>query len=163
MNPLYVKGCLIFLYTINQYKKLETINLTTNAFFLEDTIPLFQKIKAGSINISLDSLKRDVFYQITRRDDFDRVWKNIEKILATDLNVKLNMVVLKGINDNEIADFARLAESNHVEVRFIEQMPFNGGHFSNDTMSAEGIINTLQNAYPNMVEHLKLRSTARIF
>ena len=103
------------------------------------------------------------FYQITRRDDFERVWNNIEKILLTDLNVKLNMVVLKGINDNEIVDFARLAKNNNIEVRFIEQMPFNGGHFSNDILSAEGIINTLRDAFPEMVEHLKMKSTARIF
>lgn len=162
-EPFVRKGLPDFLSRINQYKKLETINLTTNAYFIEDTIPLFQKIKSGSINISLDSLKRDVFYQITRRDDFERVWNSIEKILLTDLNVKLNMVVLKGINDNEIVDFAMLAKNNNVEVRFIEQMPFNGGHFSNDTLSAEGIISTLQDAFPKMVEHLKMQSTARIF
>ena len=162
-EPFVRKGLPDFLSRINQYKKLETINLTTNAYFIEDTIPLFQKIKSGSINISLDSLKRDVFYQITRRDDFERVWNSIEKILLTDLNVKLNMVVLKGINDNEIVDFAMLAKNNNVEVRFIEQMPFNGGHFSNDTLSAEGIINTLHNAFPEMVEHLKMQSPARIF
>ena len=162
-EPFVRKSLPDFLTRINQYKKLETINLTTNAYFIEDTIPVFQKIKSGSINISLDSLKRDVFYQITRRDDFGRVWNNIEKILATDLNVKLNMVVLKGINDNEITDFARLAKNNKVEVRFIEQMPFNGGYFSNDTLSAEGIINTLRDAFPEMVEHLKMKSTARIF
>ncbi len=162
-EPFVRKGLPEFISRINAYKKLETINLTTNAYFIEKTIPLFQKIKSGSINISLDSLKRDVFFKITRRNDFERVWHNIEKILLTDLNVKLNMVVLKGINDNEIVDFAALAKNNKVEVRFIEQMPFNGGHFSNDTISAEDIINTLQNAFPNLVEHLTVKSTARIF
>jgi cyclic pyranopterin phosphate synthase len=162
-EPFVRKGLPDFLTRINQYEKLETINLTTNAYFLEDTIPLFQKIKSGSINISLDSLKRDVFYKITRRDDFERVWNNIDKILLTDLNVKLNMVVLKGVNDNEIVDFAMLAKSNKVEVRFIEQMSFNGGCFSNEIYSAEEIISTLQNFFPEMIEHLKMSSTARIF
>jgi cyclic pyranopterin phosphate synthase len=162
-EPFVRKGLPDFLTRINQYEKLETINLTTNAYFLEDTIPLFQKIKSGSINISLDSLKRDVFYKITRRDDFERVWNSIDKILLTDLNVKLNMVVLKGVNDNEIVDFAMLAKSNKVEVRFIEQMPFNGGHFSNDILSVEEIISTLQNTFPEMVEYFKISSTARIF
>jgi molybdenum cofactor biosynthesis protein A len=162
-EPFVRKGLADFLTRINQYEKLETINLTTNAYFLEDTIPLFQIIKSGSINISLDSLKREVFYKITRRDDFERVWNSIEKILLTDLNVKLNMVVLKGVNDNEIVDFAMLAKKNKIEVRFIEQMPFNGGLFSNEIHTAEEIINTLQNSFPEMIEHLKMSSTARIF
>jgi molybdenum cofactor biosynthesis protein A len=162
-EPFVRKGLPGFLTRINQYKKLETINLTTNAYFLEDTIPLFQMIKSGSINISLDSLKRDVFFKITRRDDFERVWYNIEKILLTDLNVKLNMVVLKGVNDNEIIDFAMLAKKNKVEVRFIEQMPFNGGLFPNEIHTAEEIICTLQNSFPEMIEHQKMSSTARIF
>ncbi|WP_228375695.1 MULTISPECIES: GTP 3',8-cyclase MoaA [Methylomonas] len=162
-EPFVRKGLPEFLIKINQYEKLESINLTTNAYFTEDAVQLFQKIKMDSINISLDSLNREVFYKITRRDDFEKVWSNIKKFLLTDLTVKLNMVVIKGINDNEIVDFAELAKNSKVEIRFIEQMPFNGGHFSNDILSAEEIILILQNAYPSMMEFFKMSSTARIF
>ncbi len=162
-EPFVRKGLPDFLTKINQYEKLETINLTTNAYFIENTIELFQKIKIGSVNISLDSLKPDVFYKITRRDDFERVRNSIDKILLTDLNIKLNMVVLKGVNDNEIVDFAMLANKYKVEVRFIEQMSFNGGGFSDEIYSADEIIGTLQKFFPEMVEHPQMRSTARLF
>ena len=162
-EPFVRKGLSEFLIKINQHDKLQSINLTTNAYFTEDAIPLLQKIKIDSINISLDSLNREVFYKITRRDDFEKVWSNIEKFMQTNLTIKLNMVVIKGVNDNEIVEFSELAKKNKIEVRFIEQMPFNGGHFSNDILSAEEIIVILQNAYPGMVEYSKMSSTARIF
>lgn len=162
-EPFVRKGLPDFLSRINRHEKLESISLTTNACFIEDSLPVLQNMKPGSINISLDSLKPEVFHQITRRDDFERVWGNIEKILPTRLTVKLNMVVLKSINDNEIVDFALLAKNHELEVRFIEQMPFNGGHFANDTFSAKEIVKTLRKAFPEMVEHLQTNSTARIF
>jgi len=162
-EPFVRKGLSEFLIRINQFDKLKSINLTTNAYFMEDAISLFQKIKIDNINISLDSLDREIFYKITRRDDFEKVWGNIEKLLLTDLAIKINMVVIKGVNDSEIVEFSELAKNNKVEIRFIEQMPFNGGCFSSDILSAEEIIAILQNAYPRMMEYFKSSSTARIF
>jgi cyclic pyranopterin phosphate synthase len=80
------------------------------------------------INISLDSLRRERFCQITRRDDFERVWKGIEEALSVGLSpIKLNMVAIQGLNDDEIESFARLTLRLPLTVRYIEYMPSGNG------------------------------------
>lgn len=78
-----------------------------------------------SVNISLDSLNRSTFAKLTRRDDFERVMASIESALAAGFApLKLNVVVIPGVNDHELVDFVELTRHRHVNVRFIEHMPF---------------------------------------
>ncbi|WP_324716646.1 GTP 3',8-cyclase MoaA [Carboxydochorda subterranea] len=105
---------------------LHSISMTTNGYFLP---PLAQELRqAGltSVNISLDTLRRDRFLKITGRDYFDRVMEGIEAADAAGLPVKINAVVMRDFNDDEIGDFSRWAAETGHAVRFIEFMPLDG-------------------------------------
>jgi len=162
-EPFVRKGLLEFLKRVNKSEGIDSINITTNAVFIGDIISDLEQIKIGSLNISLDSLQRDKFFKITRRDEFKIVIENIDKALKSTIPVKLNMVVLAGINDDEILTFSRLAKDNLIEVRFIEQMPFSGGPASESIISADQILYILRQHYPLLYEQSLPKSTARIF
>ena len=91
-------------------------------------------IAAGlkNINISLDTFDAERFKKIARRDGFTRVWANIQQALQRGLRVKVNMVVMRGVNDDEILRFVELTRDHDVHVRFIEFMPFAGNHWGRD-------------------------------
>ena len=81
------------------------------------------------VNVSLDSLQRDRFIELTRRDELDHVLDGIDAALEVGFDpVKVNVVCMEGVNDDEIVDFARFGRERGVEVRFIEFMPLDGGH-----------------------------------
>ncbi|MCD2257742.1 GTP 3',8-cyclase MoaA [Psychroserpens luteolus] len=100
--------------------------LTTNAVNLERHIETLKNCHIKNINVSLDSLNAEKFKEITRRDYFDKVYNNILSLVAEGFNVKINAVLIKGFNDNEIIDFIELTKTLPVTVRFIEFMPFDG-------------------------------------
>jgi len=162
-EPFVRKGLLGFLKRVNKFEEINSINITTNALFFGDIISDLEQLKIGSLNISLDSLQKDKFFKITRRDEFGIVIENIDKAIKSTIPVKLNMVVLAGINDDEILSFARIAKDNLIEVRFIEQMPFSGGPDTESIISADHIIDILQRQYPLLYEQSLPNSTARIF
>ncbi len=162
-EPFVRKGLLEFLKRVNKFEGINSINITTNAVFIGDIISDLEQLKIGSLNISLDSLKKDRFFEVTRRDEFDIVIENIDKAIKSTIPVKLNMVVLAGINDDEVLSFALLAKDNFIEVRFIEQMPFSGGPASESIISANQILGILRQQYPLLYEQSLPNSTARIF
>jgi len=162
-EPFVRKGLLEFLKRVNKFEEINSINITTNAVFIGDIISDLEGLKIGSLNISLDSLQKDRFFRITRRNEFDIVTENIDKAIRSTIPVKLNMVVIAGINDDEILSFSRLAKEKRIEVRFIEQMPFSGGPASESIMSADQILDILRQQYPLLYEQSLPNSTARIF
>ena len=105
---------------------LKEIHLTTNGTLTYERIPQLKKIGISSINLSLDSLDKDRFYHITRRDEFDKVYHTFHRLLEFDIPTKINMVVMEGRNEQDVIPMAYLAEKHPVSVRFIEEMPFNG-------------------------------------
>ncbi|MFW6147769.1 MAG: GTP 3',8-cyclase MoaA [Thermodesulfobacteriota bacterium] len=123
-EPLVRKDIGDFIPMLTSIDGLEDISLTTNGVLLKENLGMLKYAGITRINISLDSLKRLNFKYITRFDYFNRVWEGIE--MARDMGfspLKLNMVVMRGINDNEILDFGRLALEQPFHVRFIECMP----------------------------------------
>ena len=123
-EPLVRKGVYDFLEQLADMDGLRDIALTTNGVSLKDNI---EKIKAAGIkriNISLDTLSRNKYKEITGHDKFDQVWEGIELAHKNGFDpIKLNMVALSGVNDDELADFARLSFSYPFHIRFIEYMP----------------------------------------
>lgn len=105
---------------------IDKIAITTNGVLTESFLPELQRLGINSINLSLDTLDRNKFHQITRRDDFDKVWSTFNKMLDMGFKVKINTVVMEGKNTEDILSLAGLAEKYPVDVRFIEEMPFNG-------------------------------------
>jgi cyclic pyranopterin phosphate synthase len=108
------------------------LTLTTNAIRLHDFIDVLKEAKIKSINVSLDTLQPDKFLLTTKRDLFHQVRGNIELLLHHGFNVKINMVVMKGFNDDEINDFIAWTMHNPVQIRFIEFMPFSGNQWSSN-------------------------------
>src|SRR5438309_5097923 len=110
------------------------ITMTTNGVLLRQKAKLLKEAGLKRVNISLDTLNLDRFQEIARREAFDRTMDGIAAAEEAGLSpIKLNMVVMKGHNDDEVVDFARLARERGYEVRFIEFMPLDGdGIWRND-------------------------------
>jgi len=106
--------------------------ITTNGVRIHEMLEELLAANIKAINISLDTLQADKFLKITRRDLYHRVRSNIELLLQNNIRVKINVVVMKGLNDNEILDFIALTKHNNIEVRFIEFMPFSGNHWTSN-------------------------------
>ena len=124
------------------------LTLTTNGTRLHDFIDVLKEANIKSVNISLDTLQPEKFLLITRRDQFQRVRSNIELLLHHQFHVKINMVVMKGFNDDEINDFIEWTMHNPVDVRFIEFMPFSGNRWtSNKVVSLHDILSIINTKY----------------
>jgi GTP 3',8-cyclase len=107
-----------------------SLTLTTNAVYADQFIPDFKKAGVRSLNVSLDTLDKTRFIEMTKRDHFDTTVKNIRLLLSEGFVVKINIVVLNGVNDHEVNDFVSLTLDNpNLHVRFIEFMPFNGNQW----------------------------------
>ncbi len=130
-EPLVRKGVYAFLNQLTQLKGLRDVSLTTNGILLKDHIEKIKSAGVKRLNISLDSLSRQKFQKITGQDGFPQVWEGIALARKAGFGpIKLNMVVLKGINDDELLDFAKLSLTNPYHVRFIEYMPIGRTRFA---------------------------------
>lgn len=104
---------------------LKCLSMTTNALLLKRYAEEILESGISHLNISLDSLRKDRFKKITGRDSFDTVISGIQKALSLNFDsIKLNVVVISGVNDDEIIDFLNYFENERINVRFIEFMPF---------------------------------------
>jgi len=126
-EPLVRKN---FAYLIEELSKLPvTLKLTTNGILLDKYFDLFERIGLKKINISLDSLDQAKALYMTKRDYFPRIMANIEEALKRGFQIKLNIVLIKGVNDAEIKDFVALTRDKNINVKFIEFMPFKGNQW----------------------------------
>ncbi len=124
------------------------LTLTTNATRLHDFVGVIAKAKIKSLNISLDTLDADKFNIITRRDGFGKVMDNIHLMLSRNIIVKINVVVMKGLNDGEILDFIAWTKDLPVQVRFIEFMPFDGNRWtSNQVFTWKDMLEQIETKY----------------
>jgi cyclic pyranopterin phosphate synthase len=127
-EPLIRKGIVDFISRLSQVETVKDLSLTTNGILLKDLARDLKEAGLKRINISLDSLRKERFFQITRKDAFERVWAGIEESLNVGLSpIKINMVAIKGLNDDEIEAFARLTLHLPLTVRYIEYMPSGNG------------------------------------
>lgn len=136
-EPLVRKGIVEFISRLSKIEEIKDLSLTTNGILLKDFAYELKRAGLKRVNISLDSLKRERFLEITGRDGFERVWDGILEALKVDLSpIKINMVAIKGVNDDEIESFARLTIDLPLVVRYIEYMPSGNG----DNWSEENIL-----------------------
>lgn len=110
------------------------LSITTNGTRVELFLDQLQAAGIKSINISLDSLQREKFQLMTGRDLFQKVQENIAALMQRGFNIKLNVVVVKGLNDQEIMDFVKLTKDQQITVRFIEFMPFDGNKWNSEKL-----------------------------
>lgn len=124
------------------------LTLTTNATRLHDFMGVLKEANVHSLNISLDTLQPEKFNLITRRDQFSRVFDNIHLLIKNNFTVKVNVVVMKGLNDAEINDFIEWTKDTEVHVRFIEFMPFDSNRWtSNKVFTWKEIIDVIEKKY----------------
>lgn len=138
--------------------------ITTNGTRINEM--LLTLISAGikTVNISLDTLQPEKFMLITRRDVFHQVRSNIELLLQHKIAVKINMVVMKGLNDKEIPDFIAWTKHNPIQVRFIEFMPFSGNKWTSNKMcSLDEILRAIEQDYEVMPVKAEANDTAKSF
>jgi cyclic pyranopterin phosphate synthase len=148
-EPFSRKSFTDFLHSAREIISHGTLHITTNGVLVSDYIPQLISSKIDSINISLDTLKSERFYHITGYDGLNRVLNSIDLLVRNNIPIKINTVVLKGINDDEICEIAEFARDNPIEVRFIEKMPFNGGIDDKEQyINYDNILNILLNRYP---------------
>ena len=124
-EPFVRPGLMDFLQELAKIQNLE-ICLTTNGVLLENHLDSLLNLGIRNVNLSLDSLDSERFFKITRRNDFDQVYRNLMRMIEANFIVKLNAVVMHGMNETDILPLVNFTEKHPVSVRFIEEMPFNG-------------------------------------
>jgi molybdenum cofactor biosynthesis protein A len=151
-EPFLRKGMPDFLERLSRIEGLKKLNITTNGTLTYDLVPHLKKIGITSVNLSLDSLDPDRFFEITRRDSFPKVMETFDHLLAHGISTKINAVVMNGRNIEDIVPLVELARKNPVGVRFIEEMPFNGAgaHEQQGLWDYVKILEHIKKHYPEL-------------
>ncbi len=149
-EPFVRKDLIQFLTSVSENEAISKLSITTNGILTGHYLRALKTIGIQQINLSLDSLDPQNFKKITRRDEFENVMNTFHQMLEMGFKVKLNAVIMDRINDHEIVDLAKLALEHPVSVRFIEEMPFNGGRVTPKTIKWNhgAIFNELNKAFP---------------
>ena len=151
-EPFLRKGMYEFLQTIANIDGISDLHITTNGTLTKGRVKDFEKIGIKSVNLSLDSVDKDRFFQITRRDEFDTVMNTLHELIEYGIETKINCVVMQGQNIQDILPMVRLTENYPVSVRFIEEMPFNGSgdHPSTLFWTSEQTVKHIKASYPSL-------------
>lgn len=129
---------------------LESVGITTNGLMLTRQLVGLQRAGLDALNISLDTLKAAKYEQISRRKGWERVIAGIDLAIQLGYKPKVNCVLMKGFNDDEMCDFVAMTEDRHVDVRFIEYMPFSGNRWDTSTMVPfRDALATIRGRYPD--------------
>ena len=112
------------------------LSISTNAILVDQFIDVFKNVGIKQVNISLDTLDAEEFFQMTKRAYFEKIMSNIKLLLENNFKVKINCVVLKDKNEKAILDFISWTENTDLDVRFIEFMPFQGNSWKKDAVYA---------------------------
>lgn len=141
-EPLVREGIVDFIKKLREIKKLKDISLTTNGFFLSEYAEKLKDAGLNRVNISLDSLQEEKYKKITRGGSLEKALKGINSALKAGLlPIKINTVLIRGINDDEVEDFVRLTLGRPLNIRFIEFMP-----------SGEEVINEFEDKFISVQE-----------
>jgi cyclic pyranopterin phosphate synthase len=146
---------------------LRDLSLTTNGYLLERDARALADAGMKRLNVSIDSLQRDRFFQMTRRDALPRVLRGLEAAAAEPRfgPIKVNAVALRGFTEEEALPFARLARDRGFEVRFIEFMPLDGdcAWTADQVLTGEQLRAIIHAEYPLVEEPREPSATARVF
>ncbi|HEY5327999.1 MAG TPA: GTP 3',8-cyclase MoaA [Mucilaginibacter sp.] len=128
-EPFVRKDIMQFLSALSKLNGVKDLAITTNGVLTAPYVPELKKMGVGSVNLSLDTLDAGRFFTITGRDEFSNVMATLDELLKHDIEVKINAVVMDSKNVQDIIPLVELTKDLPVNVRFIEEMPFNGdGH-----------------------------------
>lgn len=137
-EPLIKKN---FSQILNELSLLPVeLALTTNGILVDKFIEEFKHSGLKKINVSLDSLKAERFNEITRRNNFQKIMENIRMLLQHEFDVRINVVLMKGVNEDEIIDFVDWTRKEKITIRFIEFMPFDGNNWNWEQKVSQQVI-----------------------
>jgi len=153
-EPFLRKDLMTFLKTIRNIKGIEQINITTNGVYTKEYIDELKALDITNINLSLDTLDKEKFFKMTRRDAFDEVMSTFHALLAEGFNVKINAVAVSEQSEEDIYQLGMLSRDYPVSVRFIEEMPFNGQ--SNELQTIQWTYKNIHKLFHDRVPGLSL-------
>jgi len=162
-EPLVVKNIEKLIYETSKIQEIDDIAITTNGIILNTMVEDLKKAGLKRVNISLDSLKKEKFEKITRGGNILEVFQAIDKCINLGIKpVKINVVVIKGVNDDEVGDFIHLTKDTPVNIRFIELMPIGEGinYYDKGFISSEEVLSMHDELVPI---NNNVSSTARLF
>ena len=150
-EPLVRLGCADLIRQIKEIPGAEQVTITTNGVLLAKYLPELMASGLDAVNISLDTLNPEKYRSITARDEFESVVEGIRKATFAGLNVKINTVLQRGMNDEEWKDLADLTKDYPLDVRFIEMMPIGSGRDYEPIYNDE-LLDRLKEAEPGLIE-----------
>ena len=150
-EPFVRNELMRFLKDLKAIEGIEQIHITTNGVLTAPLIPELKDLGINSVNLSLDTLDRERFKEMTRRDELPQVLATLERLIEHEIPTKINAVVMAGKNDQDILPLVELTKTKPVSVRFIEEMPFNGSGINKEAfMSHTSIVNLIKKQYPSL-------------
>ncbi|MCL6265935.1 GTP 3',8-cyclase MoaA [Flagellimonas myxillae] len=149
-EPFVRKDLMVLLRALSKMTGLNDISVTTNATLIGPYIDELKELGIKNVNVSLDSINKETFERITRRDQFDTVHNNLIRLITEGFNVRINFIVLDGQNEQDMIPILEVMKHYNVSVRFLEEMPFNGGtkNFSGIKWHHKAILDHVAQAYP---------------
>ena len=153
-EPFVRKDILVLLRNLSTLKGLNDISITTNATLIGPYIDELKELGIKNINVSLDAIDRKTFERITRRNQYDTVRNNLIRLITEGFNVRINFIVLENQNTQDILPILNVMKHYNVSVRFLEEMPFNGGtkKFNTIHWNYKRILEHIVSEYPNIEE-----------
>ncbi len=151
-EPFVRQGLVPFMQQLAELPGVAELHLTTNGVLTAPHIPALKAMGVRSVNLSLDTLDRQRFHQITRRDELPAVLATLYALLAAGIQVKINAVVMDGQNIEDLPALIELTRNHPVEMRFIEEMPFNGegSHYPVLHWTYRRIMDTIRTLHPGL-------------
>ncbi|OIN58938.1 GTP 3',8-cyclase MoaA [Arsenicibacter rosenii] len=151
-EPFVRNGLMAFMRALSAIDGLTELAMTTNGVLTAPHVSELVGLGLKSVNLSIDTLDRQRFHQITRRDELPAVLRTLDELLAHNIEVKINAVVMEGQNIEDIPLLAELTRDQPVAVRFIEEMPFNGEgtHYPVLNWTHRRILTELKSFYPDL-------------
>lgn len=148
-EPFVRKDMMQLLRHLTEIEGIQKVNITTNGVLTAPLVPELKAMGIHSVNLSLDTLDRQRFIEMTRRDELKNVLATLDALLKFEIPTKINSVVMAGKNDEDILSMVELAKENPIGVRFIEEMPFNGeGLKLENFLSYRAILDKIKTKYP---------------
>jgi len=163
-EPFLRKDMMALFRELFAIDELNSIHLTTNGTLIIDHLAELKQLGLKDINLSLDSLDKDRFQTITRRDDFEIVQSCMDQIVELGFQLKINMVVMNGQNIEDLYPMIELTKNKNISVRFLEEMPFNGTNnlFELPVWNHNQILNHIKSKYPKIEKIASPKSSTSV-
>ncbi|MBD1209650.1 MAG: GTP 3',8-cyclase MoaA [Ignavibacteria bacterium] len=151
-EPFVRQGIMDLLWRISETKGIEEVHITTNGVLTAQYVPELKRMGIASVNLSMDSFDAGRFFELTRRNEFAAVQNSFEMLIESGIPLSVNAVVMEGNNTDDVIAMCEKTRTQNFTMRFIEEMPFNGGTHELPTIvwDYKKILASIQAAYPNL-------------